>query len=119
MAGTNRIPRDQLAEYLDNFSSRFLGDEGRPRSVDVEVMAMDLGDQHPVEGARLLGITYDTHRDYLELSLDSGDHRVFQPHEVWAVEDADGFINAIHVVCYDGLTEIVTVKRVGLRRRDD
>ena len=119
MAGTMRIPRDHLAAYLDAFSSRFLGDEGRPRSVDVEVMAMDLGDQHPVEGARLLGITYDAHKDSLELSLDSGDHRVFQPHEVWAVEDADGFINAIHVVCYDGLTEIVTVKRVGLRRLDD
>ena len=114
MSATIRIPRDRLARYFDAFTKRFLKD-GSPEAVDVEVLAPDLGDQFAAAGARLIGITYDPHDNALEFELASGDHRAFQPHEVWVIEEPDGFLSAIEVVRADGSREVVRVQRVGLR----
>jgi hypothetical protein len=115
MSVTTQVPRDRLAGYFDTFTKRFLQD-GSPEAVDVEVLEPDWGDQVAVQGARLIGITYDRGSNSLEFELDTGDHRVYQPHEVWTIEEPDGFIDAIEVVLPDGSREIVSVKRVGLRR---
>ena len=115
MAVTKGIPLDQLEEYFAAFTRRFLQD-GSPEAVDVEVLEPDWGDQFVTQGARLLGITYDPHTDSLEFELDAGDHRIVEPGEVWAMEEEDGFLSAIEVVHSDGAREVVSIKRVGLRR---
>jgi hypothetical protein len=115
MSVTTQVPRERLAEYFDEYTKRFLRD-GSPEAVDVEVLEPDLGDQSVVQGARLIGITYDARDNVLELELDSGDHRINAPGEVWTVEEADGFLSAIEVGCPDGSKQIVSVKRVGLRK---
>lgn len=117
MAVTKGIPREQLEEYFAEFTRRFLRD-GSPEAADVEVLEPDWGDQVVAQGARLLGITYDPKRNVLEFELDSGDHRLVEPQEVWAVEEEDGFLSALEVVHSDGTREVVSVKRVGLRRLD-
>src|SRR2546426_4111497 len=65
MPVTAKIPRSRLAGYLDAFTKRFLRD-GSPEAVDVEVLVPEWGEQFAAEGARLLGITYDTHTNALE-----------------------------------------------------
>ena len=115
MPPTTRIPLERLASYLDGFTRRFL-DNLRPRSVEVEHLESELGDQYPVAGARLTGISYDTRTHTLEIALASGDHRVREPREVWAIEEPDGFLSVMEVVCSNGSREIVSVKRVGLLR---
>ena len=115
MSATKKIPGDRLAEYFDAFTKRFLRD-GSPEAVDVEVLEPDWGDQFSMQGARLLGVTYDRGDNALEFELDSGDHRIHQPQEVWIVEEPDGFPSAIEIVHPDGAREVVSVKRVGLRR---
>jgi hypothetical protein len=112
---TKGIPREQLEEYFAEFTRRFLRD-GSPEAVDVEVLEPDWGDQFVTQGARLLGITYDPDTDSLEFELDAGDHRIVEPREVWAMEEEDGFLSAIEVVHSDGAREVVSIKRVGLRR---
>jgi len=114
MPVTTKIPQEHLAEYFDTFTKRFLRD-GSPEAVDVEVLAPEWGEQYEAHGDRLVGITYDRHTNALELALETGDHRVYQPREVWAVEEPNGFISTIEVVRPDGAREIVTVKQVGLR----
>jgi hypothetical protein len=118
MSTTTNIPRERLNEYFEEFTKRFLR-HGSPDAVNVEVLNPEWGDQYVAEGARLIGVAYDRHDDALEFELDSGDHRVVQPQEVWAVEEADGFLSAIGVVRQDGAREVVTVQRVGLRRLDE
>jgi hypothetical protein len=118
MPETTRIPEDRLSGYFDDFTKRFLRDSPAAKGVDVEVVAGERGDQRATETARLLGVTYDRHSNALEFSLDSGDHRIFAPREVWTVEEPDGFVSAIEVVKDDGEREVMTVKRVGLRSRD-
>jgi hypothetical protein len=115
MSVTTQIPRDRLAEYFEVFTKRFLRD-GSPEAVDVEVLEPDWGDQQVLQGARLLGVSYDKRSNTLEFELDAGDHRVYEPQEVWVIEESDGFLNAIEVVLPDGSREVVSVKRVGLRR---
>ena len=113
-------PREQLQAYFDAFSKRFLRD-GSPEAADIEVVSRDLGDQIIAAGARLAGITYDPHTDSLEFSFEltadqTGDHRMPSPKEVWVEEDEDGFLRAVDVVRGDGTRELVTIRKVGLRR---
>jgi hypothetical protein len=117
MAETRRIPDERLSMYFDEFTKRFLRDQP-PRSVDVQVLEPEWGDQYTTEGARLIGLTYDEKRNSLEFELASGDHRVYEPREVWAVEESDGFLSSIEVVCDDDVREVVSLKKVGLRRRE-
>ena len=115
MSVTTKIPTEQLAEYFTNFTKRFLRG-GAPEAVDVQVLEPEWGDQRMTEGVRLLGITYESTANSLEFELDTGDHRVYQPKEVWAVEESDGFVTAIEVVRADGTKEIVSVRRGAVRR---
>jgi hypothetical protein len=115
MSHTKRIPEEQLAEYFDSFSRRFLM-RGSPEAVDIELIGPDLGDQVVASGARLLGVDYDRHTKALEILLDSGDRRVYDSREVWTVEEPDGFISSMEIVRADGTRHVVTIKRVGMRR---
>ena len=109
MSETKRIATDQLTRYFDAFSKRFLMG-GAAESADVEVLD-DGGDRQLASGVKLLGVDYDPHTNALELELESGDHRAFNPREVWAVEEPDGFISALQVVRDDGAREIVNIRR--------
>jgi hypothetical protein len=109
MSETKRIATDQLTRYFDAFSKRFLmGDTAE--QADVEILD-DRGDRALASRVKLLGVDYDPHTNALELELESGDHRAFNPREVWAVEEPDGFISALQVVRDDGGREIVNIRR--------
>jgi hypothetical protein len=114
MPGTTKIPQDQLADYFEGFTRRFLK-KGGSDSIDVEVIEPELGDQRPVEGVRLQGVTYERETNTLEFELDSGDHRVYGPEEVWTVEDENGFVTAIEVVKSDASKEIISIRRADSR----
>jgi len=121
MPVTKQIPRDQLQEYFDTFSQRLLHATS-PEAADIELMSTEVGDQLLAEGARLAGITYDPRTDSLEFSFEltvheTGDHRILSPREVWVLENDDGSIRSLEVVRPDGGREVVTLQRVGLRRR--
>ena len=115
MSVTTRIPRHLLAQYVQEFTKQFLL-RPFPRAVDIEVVTPDLGDQIAVSGARLIGVTYDPDSDELDIAMDSGDHRVGSPTEVWSIEDDDGFVSVLAIVRPDRTQEIVLVKKVGLVR---
>ena len=115
MAQTKRIPPEQLTRYFDDFSRRFLMDSS-PEAVDIELIDSDLGDQRIANGARLRGVDYDPHEHALEFEFDNGNHRVYEPSEVWVIEEPDGFISGLEAVASDGSRRVVSIKRVGLRR---
>jgi hypothetical protein len=114
MSTTTKVPRERLAEYFATFTKRFLLDDS-PEAVDVEVIQPHQADQVAVHGVRLRGITYDSKGNSLEVELDSGDHRLYDPQEVWTVEESDGFLSAIEVVHRDGGRDVISVRRMGLR----
>lgn len=117
MSVTRRLEPDGMEEYFDRFNKRFLNNESTDIA-DVELIARDLGDQIVAEGAHLVGITYDRPAHSLEIELDTGDLRTIRPKEVWAIEEDDGFVRAIEIVRDDDTSEIVHVRRLGVRRAD-
>ena len=110
MSETKRIAQDQLTRYFDAFSKKFLMSDS-PGAADVELVGPDVGDQPVANRVRLLGVDYDPHTNALELELGSGDHRAFNPREVWAVEESDGFVSSIQIVRDDGAKELVNITR--------
>ena len=114
MSTTTKVPQERLAEYFTAFTKRFLRDDS-PEAVDVEVIQPGLGEHVAVHGVRLLGITFDPEANSLEVELDAGDHRVYDPREVWTVEESDGFLSTIEVVHRDGGRDVISVRRMGLR----
>jgi len=112
MSETRRIPADQLTTYFDAFSKRFLT-AGSLGAADIEVVGTDIGDQRVASGARLLGVDYDPHTNAIEIELDTGEHRAYQPREVWAIEEPDGFITGLQIVRSDGARELVQIRRSG------
>ena len=117
MTVTKAIQPESLQFYFAEFTRRFLQD-GSPEAADVEVVDNYLGSQLAIEGARLLGISFDPQDQALEFELDVGGHRVFDPQQVWALEESEGFVNSIALMLRDGSREISSIKRVGLRRLD-
>jgi hypothetical protein len=115
MAVTKEIAPDQLEIYFAEFTRRFLSN-GYQKAADVEVLEPEMGSQLPVEGARLLGISFDPRSHALEIEFDFGDHRMVDLADVWTIEEQDGFLSYIAVLHRDGSRELVTIKRVGLRR---
>jgi hypothetical protein len=110
---TRRIAEDQLEDNFARFSKHFLVRESTNR-VDIELLGNDLGDQIEAQNVALLGVTYDPRSRALEFELEGGDHRVFNPREVWVAEEPDGFMRSIEIVKEDGTREIGTVKRVAV-----
>jgi hypothetical protein len=110
MSVTAKIPQDRLAAYFEDFTKRFLRDDA-PESADVEVLEPAIGAQYVARGARLKGVTYDPRANALEVELDSGNHRVYEPREVWTIEEDDGFVSAIEIVRPDSSKEIVSLRR--------
>ena len=110
---TKRVPHDQLQTYFDRFTKNFLLREST-NSVDAEVLSPDWGAQFEVEGAQLLGITYDPRDDALQFEFEGGEHSIPRPKEVWTSEEQDGFVKAIEIVREDGIREVARVNRLGL-----
>ena len=110
---TRRVPEDELQEYFDSFTKRFVSDTS-PDNADVEVLSPELGAQYEAHDARLVGIVYDRDTAELDVLFETGEHHVFAAREVWVAEEDDGFINAIHVKCADGHQEIIRLRRTPL-----
>lgn len=108
---TNKLHGDQIKTYFDNFTQRFLSDRS-PEAVDIEVIGPELGDQHAVEGAKLMGISYDARENTLDIFHEMGDHRVSGTREVWVREENDGFVNSIEVLLPEGEREIINLHRM-------
>ena len=116
MATSTRIEPDKLEKYFDTFTQHFLRDD-TTHVVDIEILSPDWGDQTVATNTHLVGITYDPKSNALDVMLESGDHRVFSPREVWVEEETDGFVRAIEATRADGAKDVLHVKRLGLTRR--
>jgi hypothetical protein len=116
MMTTTRIPEERLQSYFDSFSKHFLMQESTV-ATDVEVLTSELGDQFAAEGARLMGISYDPRSRSIDIEMEGDDHRVYNPSEVWVVEEEDGFLKVIEMVQTDGTREVVRIRRLGVAQR--
>ena len=115
MQTTIRIRSGERAAYFDSYTKRFLQDNS-PELMDLEATSLKLGDQFVADGALLAGIAYEGETRTLELAFDTGEHRIYEPKEVWVVEEADGSLISIEIVDREGGAEVVEIRPAGPRR---
>ena len=110
MGVTKQIPRDSWKSYFDGVEKQHIR-EGTA-SATIDLISAELGDQPEATQVLLQGIDYDPKSEVLEIQLKDLDHLVFQPAEIWVVEEDDGFVSALELVHPDGIREIMRIERI-------
>ena len=98
------VPRSEWRPFFDRMSKALLG-----KRAEVEVASPELGDQVIAEWVPIIGITYDSQDDLLDVALDRADHLVYHPKEIAVEEGAEG-LRSIAVTAADGSRQTVRLK---------
>jgi hypothetical protein len=98
------VPQSEWRTYFDRMSKELLG-----KRAEIEVASLDLGDQIVAEWVPLLGITYESHDDLLDVALDRSNHLIRHPKEI-VVEETAGAIASVAVVDTEGTRQVVRLK---------
>jgi hypothetical protein len=104
MSTLRNLPKDEWRGFFDRVSKPLLG-----RWAEIEVAALDLGDQIVAEWVPLIGITYDSKDDLLDVALDRANRLIRHPQEIM-VEEAESGLASVAVVDADGARHVVRLK---------
>ena len=98
------VPQAEWRPFFDRMSKALLG-----KRAEIEVASLDLGDQIIAEWIPLLGITYDTKDDLLDVALDRSNHLIRHPRDI-VVEETPTGLASVAVVDAEGARQIVRLK---------
>ena len=98
------VPRRQWREFFDRMSKALTG-----KWAEIEVASLDLGDQIAAEWVPMIGITYDSKDDLVDVALDRYDHLIRHPKQV-VVDEKNGAVESVAVVDADGSTQVLRMK---------
>src|SRR5262245_16107910 len=105
MAKPFAVPSAEWRPFFDRMSKALLG-----KRAEVEVASLDLGDQIVAEWVPLVGITYDTGDDLLDVAFAGGtNHLIHGPREIVVDEDAGG-LRSVAVLDAAGARQTVRLK---------
>jgi hypothetical protein len=98
------VPRPEWEAFFDRMSKSLIG-----KRAEIEVASLELGDQITVEWVPMIGISYDSKDDLLDVTLDRIEHLIHHPREVVA-DEVDGSLASVAVVDASGARQIVRMK---------
>lgn len=101
---TRTLPKSEWKPFFNQVSKGLLG-----KRAEIEVASLDLGDQIVAEWIPMIGITYDSQDDLLDVSLDRVSHLIRHPREIVAEENENG-LRSVAVVDGEGIRQIVNLK---------
>lgn len=104
MSNLHAVPRSEWTPFFNRISKSLLG-----KKAEIEVASPELGDQILVEWVPLIGVTYDSKDDLLDVALDRTDHLVYHPQEIAVEEGTEGLLS-IAVTTADGTKQVVRLK---------
>ena len=79
------VPQAEWRDFFDRMSKALTG-----KWAEIEVASLDLGDQIAAEWVPMLGITYDSKDDLLDVALDRYDHLIRHPKQIVVNEEQGG-----------------------------
>ena len=77
MSKLTMLPRAEWQPFFDRMAKALLG-----KRAEIEVASLELGDQIVAEWLPMIGITYDSRDDLLDVALDRTDHLIPHPTEI-------------------------------------
>lgn len=101
---TRTVPRSEWRTFFDGVAHAVIG-----KRVEVEAASLEIGDQIVTDWVPLLGITYDSQDDLLDIALTGLNHLIRQPREI-QVQEGPGGLQTIAVVSADGAKRILHLK---------
>lgn len=104
MAQLEPVPKAEWKHFFEGMSHALIG-----RRAEIEVASLDLGDQIVAEWVPLLGITYDSKDDLLDVALDQANHLIRHPRDILVERDAAG-LTSVAVIDEAGARQIVRLK---------
>ena len=99
-----KIDKSKWQAFFDRLSRGLVG-----MRAEIEVASLALGDQIEAEWLPLLGITYDSKNDLLEIALEGLDHLIKHPKEVWANAGIGALLN-FEVIDGEGVSQIIQLR---------
>jgi hypothetical protein len=99
------IPPAEWRGYFDRLSKELL----LGKRAEVEVASLDIGDQIVAEWLPMIGITYDSRDDLLDVALEGTNHLIRHPREI-VVEEGPTGVTSVAVVDADGARQLVRFK---------
>jgi hypothetical protein len=85
MTTLRTVPQSEWRSFFDRMSKALPG-----KLAEIEVASLDLGDQIIAEWVPLIGVTYDSKDDLVDVALDRLDHLIRHPKDITASETEDG-----------------------------
>ena len=104
MTTSRTIPKAAWRTYFDSLSGALVG-----KRAEIEAASIDIGDQTVAEWLPLLGITYDSRNDLLDVAVAGLNHLIRHPQQVLIEEGASG-VEIIAVIAADGTQQVVRLK---------
>jgi hypothetical protein len=98
------VPQAEWRPFFDRMSKALLG-----KWAEIEVASLELGDQIIAEWVPLIGITYDTKDDLLDVALDRSNHLIRHPRDI-VVEETPTGLASVAVIDAEGARQIVRLK---------
>lgn len=98
------LPKEAWQPYFEAMSDVLLG-----KRAELEVATLDLGNQIVAERVPLLGITYDSKDDLVDVSLGGQNqlnHLIRQPSQIEIVTGVDG-LSSIAIMSRDGTVQVL------------
>jgi hypothetical protein len=104
MATLQSVPKSEWRSVFDRMSRALLG-----KWAEIEVASLDLGDQIMAEWVPLLGITYDSKDDLIDVALDRFNHLIRRPREITVDESPTG-LGSVAIIDEGGARQVVKFK---------
>jgi len=104
VATFRNLPKEEWRGFFDRISKPLLG-----KRAEVEVASLDLGDQVVAEWVPMIGITYDSKDDMVDVALDRANRLIRHPKEI-TVEEAPTGLASVAVVDAEGARHVVRLK---------
>jgi hypothetical protein len=104
MTTSRTIPQAEWQTFFDGIAAALLG-----KRAEVEAASLDLGDQIVAEWVPLLGVSYDSRDDLLDVALGGLNHLIRHPTDIYVQEGSRG-VETIAVLSADGTKQILHLK---------
>ena len=99
------LPKSEWKAYFDHLSKHLIGERA-----EVEIAGLKSGDHIEARWVPLIGITYESKGDVLEIALERLDHLIHRPRNIVVTDSPEG-LESMEVVDSEGCKQVVKLMK--------